>query len=384
MVNFLASSFHVAASAHAAATAITSSSAAPQPTAAGRNTAMPSLPGAPPSASRAAEAPRAKHATAAQSFTCPSPARQIEPAPQPPARVMPMPNSVPPRSPPTPAAANTQSPGGGAKGEARDGGPELHLSLAGAPDRARAAAAGQGHADAEQRAAEEPADTGGREHPVALVLEVGELEDREAERAHDERQRRRPCVLGVAGHERLAEGAHEAEARALEDHAERGAEEEEDTALRMAGGRVGEGDDQQRGEQQHAGERLAARVATRPRPRPPAAARPVRAPRGLPEQIAQAEKGADAEAEHHREAGEAQGTHRGAEAADVAAEGERGAHAHQHAAGRALDQLAARGHADRELARTQRARRAAEQHAEVEQRAGVEPRRQQIRTAHEA
>ena len=71
---------------------------------------MPSLPSAPPSASRAAEAPRAKHTTAAQSFTCPSPARQIEPAPQPPARVMPMPNSVPPRSPPTPAAANTQSP----------------------------------------------------------------------------------------------------------------------------------------------------------------------------------------------------------------------------------------------------------------------------------
>src|SRR5205814_842957 len=152
-------------------------------------------------------------------------------------------------------AAERQSRGGGAQGEAHDGGPELHLSLAGAPDRARAAAAGHGHA----------------------------------------------------------------------------------------------------------GERLAARSATRPRPRPSPAARPVRAPRGLPEQIAQAEKGADAEAEHHREAGEAQGTHRGEEAADVAAAGERGAHAHEHAAGRALDQLAARGHADRELARAQRARRAAEQ-----------------------
>src|SRR6058998_3813 len=266
-------------------------------------------------------------------------------------------------------AAESQPRDGRAQREARDGRPQLHLPLARAPDRARAAAAGERHADAEEGAAQEPAHAGGREDPVALVLEVGELEDREAERAHPERQRSRPRVLGVAGHERLAERAHEAEARALEDHAEDGAEEEEDAALRMTEGRVGERRRDQRGEQQHPRERLPARVAAGPRPRTPAAARPARAVRGLPEQIAQAEECPDAEPHHHREA------------ADVAAEREGGAHAHEHAAGGALDELAPGGHADRELPRAQRAGGAAEQHAEVEQRARVEPRRQEVRAA---
>src|SRR5262249_57178262 len=57
--------------------------------------------------SRASEAPRAKQATAIQSFTWPSPARQSEPAPQPPASVMPTPKSNPPASEPSPAAGNT-------------------------------------------------------------------------------------------------------------------------------------------------------------------------------------------------------------------------------------------------------------------------------------
>src|SRR5881628_2534321 len=171
-----------------------------------------------------------------------------------------------------------------AEREADDGGPQLDLPLARAPDRAGAAPAGERHADAEQRAAEQAADAGRGEHPVALVLEVGEFEDREAERAHDQRQRRRARVLGVARHERLAERAHEAEARALEDHAEGGAEEQEQTALRMTGGRVRERRGHERGEQQQARERLAARVAARARPRASAAARPARAVRGFPQQ----------------------------------------------------------------------------------------------------
>src|SRR5256712_5855887 len=179
-------------------------------------------------------------------------------------------------------AAERQPRDGRAQREARDGGPEFHLPLARAPDRARAAAAGEGHADAEEGAAQEPAHAGGREDPVALVLEVGELEDREAEGAHPERQRGRPRVLGIAGHERLAERAHEAEARALEDHAEDGAEEEEDAALRMAEGRVGERRRDQRGEQQHPRERLPARVAAGPPPPTPPAPPPPPGGRGPP------------------------------------------------------------------------------------------------------
>src|SRR3989475_55185 len=58
---------------------------------------------------RASDPPRAKHAIAAQSFTCPSPARQIEPAPHPPASVIPTPNTRPPPSAPAPAAGKTHS-----------------------------------------------------------------------------------------------------------------------------------------------------------------------------------------------------------------------------------------------------------------------------------
>src|SRR6266850_278316 len=124
-----------------------------------------------------------------------------------------------------PGLRRDQSGEGRADGEARDGGPELHLALAGAPERAGAAPARERHPHAEGESAGERAEPGGREHPLALVLEVGEFQDREPEHRHDERQRRRPRVLGVARHERLAKGTHQAEARALEDHAEGDAEE---------------------------------------------------------------------------------------------------------------------------------------------------------------
>src|SRR3989441_866166 len=101
-LNRRCSSFHVAPRAHAAITRITRASAPPQPIADGRNTAAPSsfriAVGA--ATRRASDPPRAKHAIAAQSFTCPSPARQIEPAPHPPASVIPTPNTRPPPSAP--------------------------------------------------------------------------------------------------------------------------------------------------------------------------------------------------------------------------------------------------------------------------------------------
>src|SRR5947209_23874 len=124
--------------------------------------------------------------------------------------------------------------------EARDGDPELELTFAGAPDRAGAAAAGERHADSEQQTAHQPPGARAREHPLRLVLEIGELEDREAERADDQRERRCPRVLGVAAQERLAERAHEAEPRALEDHPEGDAEEQEDPLRGVAGPRVEE------------------------------------------------------------------------------------------------------------------------------------------------
>jgi hypothetical protein len=100
----------------------------------------------------------------------------------------------------------------GAQREARDRHPELHLPLAGAPERAGAAAARERHADAKGETAGERADPRGGEHPLALVLEVGVFQDREPERRDDQRQRRGPRVLGIARHERLAKGAHQAEA----------------------------------------------------------------------------------------------------------------------------------------------------------------------------
>src|SRR5262249_44702491 len=214
-----------------------------------------------------------------------------------------------------------------AEREARDGRPELDLALAGPPDGARAAPASERHADAEQRAAEQPSDARGGEDPVALVLEIGELEDRKAHCADHERQRGSTRVLGVAGHERLSERAHETEARAVKDHAEDGAEEQKDAALRVAGRRIRERRDDQCGKEQQADERLPARLAMGARPRAAAAARPAGTMRGLPEEITQPEECADAEPHHHREAGEAERAHGRKEAADVAAERQRRAHA---------------------------------------------------------
>ena len=85
--------------------------APPQPSHAGKKIAAPSFCRSPVWAapSRASDTPTAKHATAAQSFTWPSPARQSEPAPQPPASVIPTPKARPPASEPNPAAGNTHS-----------------------------------------------------------------------------------------------------------------------------------------------------------------------------------------------------------------------------------------------------------------------------------
>src|SRR2546422_507128 len=96
------------------------------------------------------------------------------------------------------------------------------------PERAGAQGARECHPDAERETAGERAEPHGWEHPLALVLEVGVFQDGEAQRRHDERQRRRSSVLGIARQEGLPKGAHEAEARSLEDHAERGAEEQKD------------------------------------------------------------------------------------------------------------------------------------------------------------
>src|SRR5215813_89326 len=96
--------------------------------------------------------------------------------------------------------------------EAGDGDPELQLPFAGAPDRAGATPPGERHADAEEEPAHQRSRARARKDPLRLVLEVGELEDREAERADDQRECRCPGVLGVTAQERLAEGANEAEA----------------------------------------------------------------------------------------------------------------------------------------------------------------------------
>ncbi|PYN53415.1 MAG: hypothetical protein DMD94_18715 [Candidatus Rokuibacteriota bacterium] len=105
-------SFQVASIAHPSAIATINTIAPPQPSDDGRKTAAPSFWRRPvwAATSRARDAPTAKHATAAQSFTWPSPARQREPAPQPPASVIPTPKASPPASEPRPAAGNTHSP----------------------------------------------------------------------------------------------------------------------------------------------------------------------------------------------------------------------------------------------------------------------------------
>src|SRR4029453_3895550 len=102
-------SFQVASIAQASATAPISPMAPARPTDAGGNTAAPRFLRRPVwvAARRPSEAPSAKHETATQSFTCPSPARQSEPAPQPPASVIPMPKASPPASAQTPPARKT-------------------------------------------------------------------------------------------------------------------------------------------------------------------------------------------------------------------------------------------------------------------------------------
>src|SRR5713226_6680767 len=178
-----------------------------------------------------------------------------------------------------------------ARREAGDRDPELHLPLAGAPDRADPAAAGERHPGAEREPARERAEPRGGKHPLALVLEVGVFQDGEAERGHDERQRRGARVLGVARHEGLAERAHEAEARALEDQAERGPEDEEDALRRVAGAGVEERRREDEQGEQRACPGLAARGAVRrAEVDARAALGPARPALGLPQEIAQAEE----------------------------------------------------------------------------------------------
>src|SRR2546425_2075043 len=85
--------------------------APPHPSADGRNTGAPSLPARPDALRprRVNDAARAKPAIAIQSFSWPSRARQIDPAPHPPASVMPIPKRRPPTSAPAPALGNTHS-----------------------------------------------------------------------------------------------------------------------------------------------------------------------------------------------------------------------------------------------------------------------------------
>src|SRR5262245_57762745 len=82
-----------------------------QPIKFGRNTAEPSslIRSVLISHRRIIDAPREKKKTANHSLMCPSPARQIDPAPQPPAITMPMPKSVPPNRAPDQNEGNTHS-----------------------------------------------------------------------------------------------------------------------------------------------------------------------------------------------------------------------------------------------------------------------------------
>src|SRR5574341_72329 len=267
----------------------------------------------------------------------------------------------------------------GREGEAEDRDPELHLPFARAPDGARPAAPRERHPDAEDEAAREGADAGRGEDPLAPVLEVGELEDREPERADQDRQCRGSRVLAVARHEGLAEGTDQAEARPLEDDAEGDAEEQEDPLRHVPPARVDPRQREEHQEEQRADPGLAAHaVGPRAREDSRGPARPPRPVRQLPEEIAEPEPGAHEQPQHHAEARERERARRAEEAADVAAEREHRADAHERAAERALAELPARRHADRELAREERGGEPAQEHAQVDQRAGVEPGRDEV------
>src|SRR5499427_10416454 len=110
-MNFRDHSFQVAKTYQLSIKAATSNIAHAHPTRLGKKTAVPSFCGncVCTSMNREREPPTAKKATATHSFTCPSPARQIEPAPQPPASTIPKPKSRPPIRPPAQKPAKTQS-----------------------------------------------------------------------------------------------------------------------------------------------------------------------------------------------------------------------------------------------------------------------------------
>src|SRR2546425_237335 len=198
--------------------------------------------------------------------------------------------------------------------------------------------------------------------------------------------RRPACAAArrVSGQDRLAERAHEAETRTLEDDAERDAEEEEDALRDVAGARVDGRRREQEDEQQRAEPRLAARPGIRRRQvHAPCAARPPGPVLCLPDQVAEPEDRARAEPEHHGEAREGERARRREKAADVAAEGENGADAHQEPADGALRELTPRRQADRELARQERGNETPQEDATIEERPRVEPRDQEIGAAHD-
>src|SRR5206468_3279421 len=206
-----------------------------------------------------------------------------------------------------------------AEGEASDRRPELHLALARAPDRARTAAAGQRHPDAEHEA---PAERPAEEQEDALRHVAAARVDERRREQDDQQQRADPRL-----------------------------------PARPRGGR----------RQVHA----------------PRAARPLGPVLRLPDEVAEPEKRARAETEHHAEARERERARRREKAPDVAAEGEDGTDAHQEPAATTLQELAPRRHAYRELPRQERRHEAAQEDARVQQRPRVEPRGEEIGAAHD-
>src|SRR3989338_4158639 len=104
-------SFQPASRYQTAMSATTPQTALPHPTRLGRKRAEPTSlrSSARTKKMRIAEAPMAKKITATQSLMWPSPALQIEPAPQPPAITIPTPKRLPPRRAPSQKEGKTHS-----------------------------------------------------------------------------------------------------------------------------------------------------------------------------------------------------------------------------------------------------------------------------------
>src|SRR5262249_1091037 len=125
-------------------------------------------------------------------------------------------------------------------------------------------------------------------------------------------------------------------------------------------------------------------LAARGREHAASAHRPRWTVRHLPHEIPNGEEGAGTEAEHHAEAGERERARRREEASDVAPERQHGACAHREPPEAARDQPPARRPAHGELAAEQRGGQPAEEHAQIQQRAGIEPRHDEIGAPYDA